>query len=264
MGPGCKCSPGHNLQSVPPATSRKHSPIGSGELPPARGPRCRGQEAVLLAHPPARVVGALSEQGIFAHREGAGSGVSATGTGSSRCWERTPELSAASRAISLPIFFSSRYGRRAQGARATTARYGRDSAAAGQGARARCGQRADRAAVGQTSGKTRSRGAALLGEINGAGVRVQPWSQSAICSACEYPQAQPIWFWRVASCKGAAVPRPGGCFVGPPTRPGRRCSLRAGQHCIQGGSGKRGFCNGYWQPPVLGAGARAAGGLSRN
>ena len=134
----------------------------------------------------------------FAYREEAGSGVSATGTGSRRCSEQEPELPAASRAFSLPIFFSSGYGRSVQGARATTARYGRDSAAAGQGARARCGQRADRAAAGQTSGKTRSRGAALLGEINGAGVRVLPWSQSATCSACDLPQAQRTQFWLVA------------------------------------------------------------------
>ena len=35
-----------------------------------------------------------------------------------------------------------------------------------------------------------------------------------------------------------------------------------GKYCTQGGSGKRGFCNGCWQPPVPGAGAGAAGGLS--
>ena len=113
MGPGCECKPGYNLQPpVPPAIYRKHSALSSGSLPPARGPRSRGQEAVLLAHPPARVEGALNEQDSFAYREEAGSGVSATGTGSRRCSEQEPELPAASRAISLPICFSSGYGRR--------------------------------------------------------------------------------------------------------------------------------------------------------
>ena len=53
----------------------------------------------------------------------------------------------------LPIYFSSGDDRRMQRARATTARYGRDSAAAGQGARARSRQRAEGATVGCTNGE---------------------------------------------------------------------------------------------------------------
>ena len=62
----------------------------------------------------------------------------------------------------------------------------------------------------------------------------------------------------LASCllRGAAVPRPGGCFVGPPTRP------EWGKCWMQGGSGKRGSRTGHWQPPVAGARPEATCGFS--
>ena len=85
-------------------------------------PRPRGQEAVLLALPPARS-GASS-----GCKEAAGSGAAALVTGSRRWPEHGPRLPAAFPVANLPIYFSSGDDRRMQRARATTARYGRDSA----------------------------------------------------------------------------------------------------------------------------------------
>ena len=93
------------------------------------GPRSRGQEAVLLALPPA-------QSGANAGcKEAAGSGAAALVTGSRRWPEHGPRLPAAFPVANLPIYFSSGDDRRMQRARATTARYGRDSASAGQRAR---------------------------------------------------------------------------------------------------------------------------------
>ena len=79
-------------------------------------PRPRGQEAVLLALPPAR-------SGASAGcKEAAGSGAAALVTGSRRWPEHGPRLPAAFPVVNLPIYFSSGDDRRMQRARATTAR----------------------------------------------------------------------------------------------------------------------------------------------
>ena len=80
------------------------------------GPRSRGQEAVLLALPPA-------QSGASAGcKEAAGSGAAALVTGTRRWPEQGPRLPAAFLVAKLPIYFSSGDGRRMQRARATTAR----------------------------------------------------------------------------------------------------------------------------------------------
>ena len=146
-------------------------------------------------------------------------------------------------------------GRRLQGARATTARYGRDSAAAGQGARARSRQRAEGATVGCTNGEAgihpgASADQVKWGEVRGSSAHNTNLRLPAIRRKLSVPA--------LASCvnRVAATPRPGGCFVGPPTRP------EWGKCWMQGGSGKRGSRTGHWQPPVAGARPEATRGFS--
>ena len=129
------------------------------------GARSRGQGAVLLALPPAR-------NGASAGcKEAAGSGAAALVTGTRRWPEQGPRLPAAFLVAKLPIYFSSGDDRRMQRARATTARYGRDSAAAGQGARARSRQRAEGATAGCTNGEASQHPGASADQLKWAGVR---------------------------------------------------------------------------------------------
>ena len=104
-------------------------------------------------------------------KEAAGSGAAALVTGSRRWPEHGPRLPAAFPVANLPIYFSSGDDRRMQRARATTARYGRDSAAAGQGARARSRQRAEGATVGCTNGEAGIHPGASADQVKWAGVR---------------------------------------------------------------------------------------------
>ena len=102
----------------------------------------------------------------------AGSGrAAALDTGTRRWPEHGPRLPAAFPVVNLPIYFSSGDDRRMQRARATTARYGRDSAAAGQGARARSRQRAEGATVGCTNGEAGIHPGASADQVKWAGVR---------------------------------------------------------------------------------------------
>ena len=143
-------------------------------------PRPRGQEAVLLALPPA-------QSGANAGcKEAAGSGAAALVTGSRRWPEHGPRLPAAFPVANLPIYFSSGDDRRMQRARATTARYGRDSAAAGQGARARSRQRAEGATVGCTNGEAgihpgASADQVKWGEVRGSSAHNTNLRLPAIC-----------------------------------------------------------------------------------
>ena len=203
----------------------------------------------MLALPPARS-GASS-----GCKEAAGSGAAALVTGSRRWPEHGPRLPAAFPVANLPIYFSSGDDRRMQRARATTARYGRDSAAAGQGARARSRQRAEGATVGCTNGEAGIHPGASADQVKWAGVRGYS-AHNTICACLRFAASTVVP--ALASClnRGAAVPRPGGCFVGPPTRP------EWGKCWMQGGSGKRGRRTGHWHPPVAGAQPGAACGFS--
>ena len=205
--------------------------------------------------------------GSIARRGAAGSGASATGAGSRQYRGQGPEQPAAFPLCRIYQSIISSRGRRLQGARATTARYGRVSASAGQGARARCGRWPEGAGTGRTSGKPgRCRGAPS-GEISGAVEQAELGSQSAICYSARIRTASTanLWFWRVAvgdRARSRAHGADGAVLLAhPPARLSGALSEQ-GEYCTQGGSGKRGFCNGCWQPPVPEAGAGAAGGLS--
>ena len=120
---------------------------------------------------------------------------------------------------------------------------GRGSAAAGagaqgQGARARCRQKPEGAAIGRASGEK-------------AGPQHRGLRAHLVLASELHPR------------RGRGAAAWWGHFVGPPTRLGMRCALRAGEYCMQEGSGKQGFCSGYRykQPLVPGAGAGAAGWL---
>ena len=162
----------HNLQS---ATVLEFAPqaqqiFGSGELPLATGRGPAPMEPMGLfcwpTHPPGYQVLCRS-RGSIARRGAAGSGASATGAGSRQYRGQGPEQPAAFPLCRIYQSIISSRGRRLQGARATTARYGRVSASAGQGARARCGRWPEGAGTGRTSGKPgRCRGAPS-GEISG-------------------------------------------------------------------------------------------------
>ena len=188
-------------------------------------------------------------------KEAAGSGAAALVTGSRRWPEHGPRLPAAFPVVNLPIYFSSGDDRRMQRARATTARYGRDSAAAGQGARARSRQRAEGATVGCTNGEASQHPGASADQIKWGEVR---GSSAYNCNLRLPAIRRKLSVPALASClhRGAAVPRPGGCFVGPPTRP------EWGKCWMQGSSGKRGSRTGHWHPPVAGARPEAACGFS--
>ena len=292
MGPGCECSPGHNLQPVPPAIYRKHSALSSGSLPPARGPRSRGQEAVLLSSVRAwhrsqqwLPLGAASsvERGLghrhdatiwsvdyhyylcglgsIARRGAAGSGASATGAGSRQYRGQGPEQPAAFPLCRIYQSIISSRGRRLQGARATTARYGRVSASAGQGARARCGRWPEGAGTGRTSGKPgRCRGAPS-GEISGAVEQAEPGSQSAICYSARIRTASTanLWFWRVAIGDRPRSRGHGAVLLAHPPAGISGALSEQGKCCTQEGSGKR-------SETQTGAGpgpGRAAGGQGR-
>ena len=116
----------------------------------------------------------------------AGSGACAAGTGRSQGLGQEPGLPAPSPPANLPIYLSSGDGRQMQGARATTARYGRDSAAAGQGARARSRQRAEGATVGCTNGEAgihpgASADQVKWGEVRGSSAHNTNLRLPAIC-----------------------------------------------------------------------------------
>ena len=140
-------------------------------------------------------------------KEAAGSGAAALVTGSRRWPEHGPRLPADFPVVNLPIYFSSGDDRRMQRARATTARYGRDSAAAGQGARARSRQRAEGATVGCTNGEGSQHPGASADQIKWGEVR---GSSAYNCNLRLPAIRRKLSVPALASClhRGAAVPRP--------------------------------------------------------
>ena len=153
--------------------------------------------------------------------------------------------------VNLPIYFSSGDDRRMQRARATTARYGRDSAAAGQGARARSRQRAEGATVGCTNGEAgihpgASADQVKWGEVRGSSAHNTNLRLPAIC--------------RKHSCSGfGELPQPSGrgpaarrlfCWPSHPPRVGQMLDARrqreAGQpHWSLAAAGGRSSARGY-------------------
>ena len=160
-------------------------------------------------------------------KEAAGSGAAALVTGSRRWPEHGPRLPAAFPVANLPIYFSSGDDRRMQRARATTARYGRDSAAAGQGARARSRQRAEGATVGCTNGEA--------GIHPGASADQVKWDEVRGSSAHNTNLRLPA-ICRKHSCSGfGELPQPSGrgpaarrlfCWPSHPPRVGQMLDAR--------------------------------------
>ena len=160
-------------------------------------------------------------------------------------------LPAAFPVANLPIYFSSGDDRRMQRARATTARYGRDSAAAGQGARARSRQRAEGATVGCTNGEAGIHPGASADQVKWAGVR----GYSAHNCNLRLPA-----ICRKHSCSGfGELPQPSGrgpaarrlfCWPSHPPRVGQMLDARrqreAGQpHWSLAAAGGRSTARGY-------------------